>query len=118
MTEAIFVSIGGFLGAISRFTVSKKIQNKFISKFPIGTLIVNVLGAFLLGLLVGMKIKGNLYSLIAIGFMGAFTTFSTLNLEADQLRKENKKIYFSYLTISYSVGISLAFCGFIIGKAI
>jgi fluoride exporter len=114
MNEIIFVSIGGFFGAISRFAISR-IQNK--TGFPFATLTVNLIGAFLLGLLLGLDVKGSLYSLMGIGFMGAFTTFSTLMLDAVKLKKEKKeKQYYSYLLSSYTIGIILAFCGLLLGR--
>lgn len=119
MMEALFVAIGGFLGAISRYALSKNIQNRNKTDFPFGTLIVNLIGAFLLGLLIGMQVSGHLYSLFGIGFMGAFTTFSTFKLEANQLKSSKKhKHFFSYLTCSYVFGIILTFCGILIGKLV
>ena len=117
MSEILLVSVGGFFGAISRFAVSKHIQNRNKSSFPVGTLIVNLIGAFLLGLLIGIQIKGELYSLFGTGFMGAFTTFSTLMLESEQLKAaEKNKLFYSYIGCSYLIGIFLAFCGLMIGK--
>jgi CrcB protein len=115
MKEILFISIGGFFGAIGRFVLSKKIHNSL--GFPVGTLAVNLIGAFLLGFLFGLHVQGSLYSLLGIGFMGAFTTFSTLMLEAVKLNKENKKKFFySYLLSSYTIGILLAFCGLLLGR--
>lgn len=115
MIEVFYVAAGGFFGAICRFILTRSLQKKRV--FPIGTLAVNLAGAFLLGLLVGAHVKGHGYSLLGIGFMGAFTTFSTFNLEAVQLRK-NKRFgyYYAYLAISYIVGIGLAYIGMVMGK--
>lgn len=84
--------------------------------FLIGTLCVNLLGSFLLGMIVGQGITSGLYSFLGIGFMGAFTTISTFKLENVQLR-ENKKqsILYSYLVYSYIGGILLAFAGMSLG---
>lgn len=115
MINILCISVGGFLGAICRFIVTRKIQKNKI--FPFGTLTVNLLGAFLLGMFFGLQIKGNLYAFFGVGFMGAFTTFSTFKLESDQLRRTNRKIYFySNLVISYTFGIGLAFCGMKLGE--
>jgi fluoride exporter len=117
MSEIILVSVGGFFGAISRFALSKKIQNQNQNEFPTGTLTVNLIGAFLLGMLIGMELQESLYALLGIGFMGAFTTFSTLMLEAVNLKKaEKKKLYYSYLLSSYAIGLILAVCGLIVGR--
>lgn len=111
--DIFYVSLGGFLGAISRYTVSRMMKPR--NGYPAATLTVNLLGAFLLGIIAGTGVKGHLYGLFGVGFMGAFTTFSTLKLEADQLKNPRKT---TYLFISYSAGIFLAFCGLIVGKNI
>ncbi|WP_312472677.1 fluoride efflux transporter CrcB [Neobacillus sp.] len=119
MREMILVALGGFFGAISRFALSKQIQGRNKTSFPLGTLSVNLIGAFLLGLISGMQINSRLIALLGIGFMGALTTFSTLNLESEQIRKEKKyPIFYGYLFLSYFLGIILAFCGLLIGRRI
>ncbi|WML25974.1 CrcB family protein [Neobacillus sp. OS1-33] len=117
MKEILFISIGGFIGAIARFKINQSMYNN--KGFPIGTLTVNLIGAFLLGLLFGLHVQGSLYSLLGIGFMGSFTTFSTLMLDAIKLNIENKKkLYYGYLLSSYTIGIILAFCGLWLGRKI
>ncbi|MCL6571357.1 MAG: CrcB family protein [Bacillus sp. (in: Bacteria)] len=117
MSDLIFVSIGGFFGAICRFAVSKFVQSLKKTSFPIGTLAVNLTGAFLLGLLVGMHVVGDYYTLLGIGFMGAFTTFSTMMLELDQLKMAGEsKTYYLYLASSYTIGIILIYFGLVIGR--
>ncbi|WP_431029799.1 fluoride efflux transporter CrcB [Lysinibacillus sp. LZ02] len=82
----IYVMIGGFFGAIIRFIVSKKLST--IHKgFPFPTFIVNIVGAFLLGLVIANEVADTLYQLVGIGFLGAFTTFSTYSYETLQLVK-------------------------------
>ncbi|WP_090832021.1 MULTISPECIES: CrcB family protein [unclassified Bacillus (in: firmicutes)] len=111
------ISIGGFLGAVSRFTLSSYVKKKKPSAFPVGTLLINLLGSFLLGILVGIRTEGLLYSLFGIGFMGAFTTFSTFQLEGYQLKKkELGKLFYLYLILSYGGGLLLAYMGIIMGR--
>jgi CrcB protein len=115
----LLVGIGGFLGAIARFTLSKQLNNKFHHFLPIGTLTVNLLGAFLLGMILGAKIDPMYVLLLGTGFMGAFTTFSTLKLEMIQLQlNKYKKKFFLYLAITYVGGIALAYLGFLIGSVL
>ncbi len=117
MSELIYLSIGGFLGAICRYALSRQIQGT--NGFPLGTFVVNLLGAFLLGLLVGIQISGHYYHLLGIGFMGAFTTFSTFMLESEQLRKAGKDHFFyGYIVSSFILGLGLLFCGLMIGHDI
>jgi fluoride exporter len=115
MMDISFVAMGGFLGAICRFTISKKVKNK--NGFPIATLFVNLLGAFLLGVLFGIQPQSHVYALFGVGFMGAFTTFSTFKLETEQLRKTKRmNFFYGNLGLSYMLGITLAYIGLIIGE--
>nr|WP_263326125.1 CrcB family protein [Neobacillus sp. Marseille-Q6967] len=119
MTEFVLVSIGGFFGAICRYAISRKVNEKGNGRFPAGTLTVNLLGAFLLGILLGAKITGPMYILLGTGFMGAFTTFSTFKLESEKLRLSGLRKYLSiYLVSTYIGGFLLAFFGIIIGKSL
>ena len=82
----ICVGCGGFLGAISRYIISIYTSKQFLFKIPLGTLIVNVLGGFLIGLIMELTIKNNFISpqlklFLTTGIMGGLTTFSTFNLD-------------------------------------
>ena len=87
MTRLLIIGLGGFFGAISRYLVAGWVQDLSRSvHFPYGTLAVNILGSFLLGFLVRYAFIHNVFSpevwlLIFIGFLGAFTTFSTFSNE-------------------------------------
>ncbi len=116
MLSILFVAVGGFFGAIVRFGVSNWIKGKYPSSFPIATLIVNLSGSFLLGLIIGANLAHSLQLLFGTGFMGAFTTFSTFKLESIQLRAEKKwKTLVIYLGITYTIGILFAFIGIRLG---
>ncbi|WP_342431470.1 fluoride efflux transporter CrcB [Neobacillus sp. FSL H8-0543] len=110
------VGIGGFFGAIARLSISNQLNKKFKTKLPLGTLTVNLSGAFLLGILLGAKVDVMVILLLGTGFLGAFTTFSTLKLEMVQmhLKKYNKE-FFLYLFTTYGIGLLLAYLGFWIG---
>lgn len=117
MMDALWIAAGGFLGAISRFALSTWIHKTCRSNFPLGTLIVNLSGSFLLGWMIGKGLSSGLYSFLGIGFMGAFTTFSTFKLENVQLiEKKNHSVLLYYLASSYAGGIALAFIGMWIGS--
>lgn len=113
----IYVAIGGFFGAVSRFGVSNFVKAKYPSTFPISTFLVNLLGSFLLGLIFGLNLTDSLKLLLGTGFMGAFTTFSTFKLDSIQLFKKDKKMLILYLGFSYTFGILLAFAGMLLGNA-
>lgn len=112
--EVVLVALGGMAGAISRYFVQKMVQNKMM---PVSTLIVNLLGSFLLGLIVGKGIHGGLYLLAATGFMGAFTTFSTLNVDLIKLiHSKQNKIAFGYFFITYIGGLLCVTFGVLAGR--
>ncbi len=91
MTKLLIIGLGGFLGAISRYLVAGWVQDLSQSvHFPYGTLAVNIIGSFLLGFLVRYAFLYGAFSpetrlLIFIGFLGAFTTFSTFSNETFNL---------------------------------
>ncbi|MBT2655775.1 fluoride efflux transporter CrcB [Bacillus sp. ISL-18] len=112
MLTIVLVAVGGFFGAMSRFGLSNLIKGRHSTIFPLATLIINLLGSFLLGLLFGTNVDRSWSLLLGTGFMGAFTTFSTFKLENIQLFVQRKwKVLGLYLAISYTLGIFLAFIG-------
>jgi fluoride exporter len=116
ITNILWVALGGFFGAMSRYGVGLVIKKKYPSDFPFATLFVNLLGSFLLGLIIGANTDDTLRLLLGTGFMGAFTTFSTFKLENIQLHAKRKiKVAVLYLAISYTCGILLAFLGIWLG---
>lgn len=116
MMNWVFIGVGGFLGANFRFIIGKLVKKYFNSHFPLGTFFVNLLGSFLLGLLFALSREGSMYSFLGVGFMGAFTTFSTMNVEGIQLIVEGRtSISILYLGATYFFGIGLALVGFYFG---
>lgn len=73
----------GALGAGSRYVVDTLVQRVWMRTFPVGILLVNVTGSFLLGLLTGaaLALDDSLVAIVGVGFLGAYTTFSTVSVE-------------------------------------
>ncbi|WP_436373537.1 fluoride efflux transporter CrcB [Cytobacillus sp. BC1816] len=114
--HVLLVGIGGFFGAICRLWVSQAINKRMVSRVPAATLVINLMGSLLLGIMVGSGIEGSFFMLLGTGFMGAFTTFSTFKLEAIQLHMDKrKKELMLYNVLSYGGGILLAFLGIELG---
>ncbi|MEH7463264.1 fluoride efflux transporter CrcB [Bacillus thuringiensis] len=113
----LLVSIGGFFGAIARFYISTIAKEKYGDSFPYGTFFINIIGSFLLGMLYGAGVAKMWILLCGTGFMGAFTTFSTYQLEMIQLihKREGQKALL-YFVMSYVIGIGSAFVGFYMGR--
>jgi len=113
MMNVVWVALGGFLGACVRFLLSIWGNKKFHPILPRVTLFINLSGSFLLGVLVGGAWSESLYMFLGTGFMGAYTTFSTFNMENVQLIKKREwKVLGVYVAGSYVFGILLADIGF------
>jgi fluoride exporter len=104
----LLVGLGGFIGANARFVVARLVGGLFETKFPLGTFVINVSGSFLLGVLgtlVAQKVMPNSESMrlaLGVGFLGAFTTFSTFEFETHALFDDG-----SWLTATTNMFASL-----------
>jgi len=117
----IWVSLGGALGASLRYSSSVILKN-FYPNFPFGTLFVNILGSFLIGVLMSYLENKNIsenfikYFLI-IGMLGSFTTFSTFSFDALDLMNSHKfLISIIYILLSVLGCLFFAFLGFNMNK--
>lgn len=107
--QYLLIALGGAIGSIARFKLGEAISKRNKSKFPYGTFIINISGAFLLGIVTNAGIGKNLSLLFADGFLGAYTTFSTFMYEGVSLFNSNKKLNAAaYIVISLVTGV-LAF---------
>lgn len=117
MKKYVLIAIGGFLGAILRMMIKSVQLNEFISNFPIQTLMINITGSFLLALvsttaLRYKKFDPDIKLAITTGFLGAFTTFSTLCKETIKLLENGSYILaLLYPTISILFGLAAAYLG-------
>ena len=117
--DLILVGIGGALGSIARFKLGKIISEKCKNPFPIGTFIINITGALLLGIVSSCDVSRNMYLLLADGFLGAFTTFSTFMYEGFNLFKKNeRKNAITYILVSLILGVIGYVIGFKFGNII
>lgn len=112
MVEMAWLALGGFLGAASRYAVQSFVSARWSSKWPIGTFAVNVVGSFLLGWIATSGIDGTWVLFGGTGFMGAFTTFSTFQLESLRLfQNAEGKTGLMYLGLSFLLGLGAAWLG-------
>ena len=106
----IYLAIACGFGALVRYFFSHYNQ---ASKLPLGTLIANLLGCFLIGLLYNHIESKEVYAILATGFCGGLTTFSTLNDELQRLLSD-KKVFYSYLALTYLGGLVAIFLGILL----
>ena len=113
----VTVGFGGFIGANARYLVGLWAVKKWGPDFPIGTFIINISGSFILGLFAAMALKLNwnprLHLLIAVGFVGAYTTFSTFEVETLQLVMNGERYKAALINLLGSVifGFAAAWLG-------
>lgn len=114
----LLVGVGASLGAVARYVISQGFAKKFKTIFPLGTLCVNLTGAFLLGILSGLQTPDSLYCFLGVGVMGGYTTFSTFNYELFELLliKGEKKKFALYFSLSYIFGITFSMLGIMVGS--
>ena len=110
------VSLLGGLGAILRFELDGLVQGRLDSEFPFGTLVVNGLGSFVLGLLIGLGVAGNDMLLAGTAALGSFTTFSTWMLETERLAEDGEgRLGLANIVGSIVLGLAAAGAGWAIG---
>ena len=120
LKQCMAIGVGGFIGALSRYGVARVVQGWVDTTFPLGTLVVNVTGCFVLGFfmtLMGERASETVRLGVAVGFVGAYTTFSTLMYDSSALmgRGEVYKAGLN-LVISLVVGFAAVRLGAVCGK--
>ena len=113
LTLILFVGAGGFFGAISRFLIATGVQKFSGSLFPLGTLSVNVLGSFIIGLAAmffAQNVQPEYKAFVVTGFLGALTTFSTFSLENVNMLQDGEFTSFGiniFLNVTLSITATL-----------
>jgi CrcB protein len=117
MSVPVWIAVGllGGLGALLRYLVDGVIAVRFGSDFPLGTFVVNMTGAIVLGLLVGLGLAGDRLLLAGTATIGSYTTFSTWMLESQRL-VEDGELVMAGGNVLFSVGAGL--CAVAIGRFI
>ena len=118
MKSYLLIALFGAFGTVARFSVVQITPKIFQSTFPIGTLVVNLLGCFLIGLFSGIlntkfiSIDENFKNYITIGFLGGFTTFSSFSQDFFNLvNNSNYLLAFIYIFISVFFGLLMFYLG-------
>jgi len=92
----LWLSLMGGAGALTRFVIDGHIRTKLSLKLPLGTTLINITGAFILGILTGLvlykHVNSNLKLILGTGFCGGYTTFSTASFETVRLLEERRYV--------------------------
>jgi fluoride exporter len=108
-------AVGG-TGSVCRFAVDASVAARLGRSFPTGTLLINLSGAFVLGLLDGLGLTGTALLIAGTATVGAFTTFSTWMLESYRLAEDSESRYAMLnITVSVVLGLGAALLGRLIG---
>jgi CrcB protein len=121
MNWAVWVGVAllGGCGALARFGLTLLVADRLHPHLPLGTMAVNVSGAFLLGLLAGGSVGGDARLLLGAGLLGSYTTFSTWMLETQRVGEAGKRqIAVINLLLSIALGLAAAALGRWIGLQI
>lgn len=119
-----YVAVGSVIGGVGRFLLQQFVQRRIESTFPYGTLVVNLLGCFVIGVVVGLADKGNLMSpqtriFWATGICGGFTTFSSFINENHSMLLDGELLNtFAYITISIVAGLTATALGLSLIKSL
>jgi CrcB protein len=114
----LLVGAGGAIGSMLRYGVAQVSVNKL---FPYHTFIVNIIGSFVIGALLGLLLKNNIsndgWKFLATGICGGFTTFSAFSLEGFELLQQHRyTVFLLYFFLSIIIGLAATWLGYTLTK--
>lgn len=123
VVQIMLIGSAGSIGAVVRYLLGRLVAQRMRSHIPLGTLLINVSGSFLIGLLfvaaLRHRISSTLQTTLATGFLGGYTTFSTMSWEGLQLIRGGKpRASFAYLGSTVALGLLAVVIGFALGWVI
>jgi CrcB protein len=123
--HALLVALGGAFGALSRYGVATLVTRRFGPGFPVGTLLINVTGCAIIGFFLAAVngrwagINQGWEYLVPIGFVGAYTTFSTYEYDLARLMEQGAFTRMAaYFVLSNAVGFAAVLCGIWLGRRV
>ena len=116
MRIILLIGLGSFIGGVSRYLLSQIIQTKFLSAYPYGTLAVNIIGCFAIGIVFELSERSGLTQewklFLATGLLGGFTTFSAFSNETVIILRDGQAGYaMIYVLSSVLLGLTATFIG-------
>ena len=115
----VLVAVGAALGAPLRYVTDRAVQGRHDTGFAWGTLVVNVFGCLLLGLVTAIPVSTRMVALLGTGFCGALTTYSTFGHDVFRLLLDRAfRAALLNVTLTVLAGLGAAYCGSAIGRAL
>ncbi len=124
MLNVVIIGIGGFFGAIARYGAALWIGQRWGRSFPLGTFVINITGSFLIGLLMSLFTERFMVNpqwrlMLIVGFLGAYTTFSTFEYETGALLKDGEWMIAAVnIVLSVFAGLLALKAGEILAKSL
>jgi CrcB protein len=117
MSAGLWVAVAAVAGtgAVARFTLDSVIDNATKGDFPLGTLAINLIGSFLLGLLTGLGVTGTTLLIAGTALLGSFTTFSTWMLDTFLLAEEGRV---RPAVVNVAISLLLGFGAALLGRTV
>ena len=113
------VALLGGIASVARFELDRVVQLRIGGEFPFGTLVVNTVGSFALGVLTGLGATDDTAVLAGTATLGSFTTFSTWMLETERLGEDGESAYSAAnIAVSIACGLCAAGAGWALGAAL
>lgn len=122
LLKVLYLALAGSAGTLARYWLSGFVQKNITTAFPLGTVVVNIAGCLLFGLLwaiieTRLSLSAQARTIIFLGFFGAFTTFSSFAYETSQLLDESQWLWaFGNIMLQNTLGIAAMIAGLAIGK--
>lgn len=121
LQSILMVGTGGFAGSVLRYLISRYMNLSLQTVFPLGTFVVNIVGSFLIGIIIASALSEDLSQqmrlFLATGFCGGFTTFSSFSYEFFSLLQNGHNGYaFLYAAASFVFGLLSVWVGFTLAK--
>lgn len=123
MTRILLIGLAGLVGTLGRYWLSGVVARRYGETFPLGTLVVNLVGCFLAGLLFYLMqerflVNQTVRTMVLIGLLGGFTTFSSYGLQTFTLLRDGQFAFAALnLIVSNAVGLLMVWAGYTLAKA-
>jgi fluoride exporter len=118
MSRLLLLAFGGALGTLARYGLNGVISAR-VATFPLGTMIVNITGCFVIGLLAPLMLKHEWRLFLIFGFCGGYTTFSSFGIQTLELARDGEWFYVALNVIGSNVlGLLAVYLGWVCGRAL